>query len=161
MLQEFSQGGGKDEDTVRNSETYRIGTPAHLVTLNRDGSPQLTLIWIGLDGDDIVAGHLPENRKVKNIRRVPRVAISLQANTKTPRALPNTLCFTGRLISKKAERPSDFRGSAAVYIGAGVKFPPMDNPPPGFITRIESSELKVSVHGQDDPFKTINQEGSF
>ena len=39
------------------------GTPAHLVTLNRDGSPQLTLVWIGLDGDDIVAGHLPENRR--------------------------------------------------------------------------------------------------
>ncbi len=36
------------------------GTPAHLVTLNRDGSPQVTLVWIGLDGDEIVAAHLPE-----------------------------------------------------------------------------------------------------
>ena len=27
------------------------GCLAHLVTLNRDGSPQVTLIWIGLDGD--------------------------------------------------------------------------------------------------------------
>jgi hypothetical protein len=28
------------------------GTPAHLVTLNQDGSPQLTMVWIGLDGDE-------------------------------------------------------------------------------------------------------------
>ena len=42
---------------------------AHLVTLNPDGRPQVTLIWVGLDGDDIVAAHLPENKKVRNIRR--------------------------------------------------------------------------------------------
>jgi len=28
------------------------GCPARLVTINRDGSPQVTLVWIGLDGDE-------------------------------------------------------------------------------------------------------------
>ena len=28
---------------------------AHLVTLNPDGSPQVTVVWVGLDGDEIVA----------------------------------------------------------------------------------------------------------
>lgn len=51
--------------------------PAHLVTLNRNGSPHLTLVWTGLDGDEIVAVHLPENQKVKNIRRNPQGALSL------------------------------------------------------------------------------------
>src|SRR5205085_6241842 len=32
---------------------------AHLVTLNADGSPQVTCIWVGLDGEEIVSGHLP------------------------------------------------------------------------------------------------------
>lgn len=64
-----------------------LGTLAHFVTLNRDGSPQVTLTWIGLDGDDIVAGHLPENAKVRNIRRDPRVAISLETNTKSSMGL--------------------------------------------------------------------------
>jgi len=41
---------------------------AHLVTLNPDGSPQVTVVWVGLDGDEIVAAHLPEHRKVRNIR---------------------------------------------------------------------------------------------
>ncbi len=34
---------------------------AHLVTLNPDGSPQVTVVWVGLDGDEIVAAHLPES----------------------------------------------------------------------------------------------------
>ena len=58
-------------------ELIESGHPAHLVTLIPDGTPQVTLVWVGLDGDDIVAGHLPKNRRVKNILRDPRVAISL------------------------------------------------------------------------------------
>ena len=63
------------------------GCPAHLVTLNRDGSPQVTLVWIGLDGDELVAGHLPRNRKVRNMERNPRVAISLETDTKSSMGL--------------------------------------------------------------------------
>ena len=44
---------------------------AHLVTLNPDGSPQVSIVWVGLDGDEIVAGHLREHRKVRNIRNDP------------------------------------------------------------------------------------------
>ena len=29
------------------------GVHAHLITLNPDGSPQVTMVWAGLDGDDI------------------------------------------------------------------------------------------------------------
>jgi hypothetical protein len=31
---------------------------AHLVTLRRDGSPQVSIVWVGLEGDEIVAAHL-------------------------------------------------------------------------------------------------------
>src|SRR5258705_10664028 len=54
--------------------------PAQLVTINPDGSPQVALIWVGLDGDEIVAGHLdPNQKKLRNIRRDPRVALSIVA----------------------------------------------------------------------------------
>jgi hypothetical protein len=74
------------------------GTPAHLITLNPDGSPQVTVVWIGLDGDDVVSGHIPENRKVKNIRRDPRVAISLQATTRFDGAdrVYSSMAFTSK-----------------------------------------------------------------
>jgi hypothetical protein len=32
--------------------------------LNEDGSPQATCIWVGLEGDEIVSGHLAETRVI-------------------------------------------------------------------------------------------------
>ena len=49
---------------------------AHLSTMNPDGSPHVTVIWIGLDGDDLVSTHMRDNIKLRNIRRDPRVAVS-------------------------------------------------------------------------------------
>src|SRR4051794_41899831 len=60
---------------------------AHLVTLEPDGRPQVSIVWVGLDGDEIVAAHLPEHRKLRNIRRDPRVALSIEAGTYTPLGL--------------------------------------------------------------------------
>jgi hypothetical protein len=34
------------------------GRLAHLVTLNGDGSPQVSCVWVGLHGDEIVSAHL-------------------------------------------------------------------------------------------------------
>jgi hypothetical protein len=34
------------------------GPLAHLSTINADGSPQVTVVWIGLDGDDVLSGHM-------------------------------------------------------------------------------------------------------
>jgi PPOX class probable F420-dependent enzyme len=117
-------------------ELIEAGTPAHLVTLNPDGSPQVTLVWIGLDGDDIVTAHLPENQKVKNIRRNPRVAISLQASTRSSMNLTEYAVLYGEATIEEGGAPELLQKLAYVYIGPDVKFPPMENPPPGYITRI-------------------------
>lgn len=52
---------------------------AHLTTINADGSPQVTVIWIGLDGDDLVSGHMSWHTKLRNIERDPRVVLSFDA----------------------------------------------------------------------------------
>ena len=56
-------------DTVRQALT--ADHLAHLVTLNKDGSPQVSIVWVGLDGDEIVCGHLTTHlyQKLKNIQR--------------------------------------------------------------------------------------------
>src|SRR4029453_19528768 len=51
---------------------------AHLVTLNEDGSLHVTCVWVGMDGDEIVCGHVPHLRKIENIKRDPRVALSME-----------------------------------------------------------------------------------
>ena len=55
------------------------GPLAHLSTVNPDGSPQVSVIWIGLAGDDLVSGHLTWNKKLRNIGRDPRVVLSVEA----------------------------------------------------------------------------------
>jgi PPOX class probable F420-dependent enzyme len=55
------------------------GPLTHLSTINPDGSPQVTVIWIGIDGDDLVSGHMGWWKKLRNIERDPRVVLSFEA----------------------------------------------------------------------------------
>ena len=109
---------------------------AHLVTLNPDGSPQVSIVWVGLDGDEIVAGHLPEHRKVRNIRNDSRVALSLETGKRNAMGLTEYLVIYGTARITEGGAAELLQRLAHTYLGPGVRFPPMDNPPPGFITHI-------------------------
>jgi PPOX class probable F420-dependent enzyme len=50
---------------------------AHVATLNSDGSPQVSAVWIALDGDLITFNTAEGRLKPKNLRRDGRVAISI------------------------------------------------------------------------------------
>lgn len=52
-------------------------TVAHLATVQPDGSPHCVPLWIGIHGDRIVFLTGPHTRKARNLRRDPRVALSL------------------------------------------------------------------------------------
>ncbi len=109
---------------------------AHLVTLEADGRPQVSIVWVGLDGDEIVAAHLPEHRKVRNIRRDPRVALSIEAGTKNAIGLTEYLVIHGEARITEGGAADLLQRLAHVYLGPEVRFPAMDDPPPGFITHI-------------------------
>lgn len=50
---------------------------ATLATLNPDGSPQTSVIWIGLDDDTVVFSSTKARRKIRNIERDPRVSLTV------------------------------------------------------------------------------------
>ena len=50
---------------------------AHVATLNADGSPQVSAVWIALDGDLVTFNTAEGRLKPKNLRRDGRVAISI------------------------------------------------------------------------------------
>lgn len=112
------------------------GPLAHLVTLNGDGGPQVTVVWIGLEGDEIVSGHLYEHRKVRNIRRDPTVAISLEASGANELGMRDYAVLYGRARVTEGGAPELLHRLAQVYVGPGTSFPPMPDPPPGFVTRV-------------------------
>ena len=114
---------------------------AHLVTLNPDGSPQVTVVWVGLDGDEIVAAHLPEHRKVRNIRNDSRVALSVETQTRNAMGLTEYLVVYGTARITEGGAAELLQELAHTYLGPGVRFPPMDNPPPGYITHIKVNRV--------------------
>jgi PPOX class probable F420-dependent enzyme len=121
-------------ESVRAAVT--AGHLAHLVTLNPDGSAQVTCVWVGVDGDELVTAHLGAYQKVRNVGRDSRVALSLETQSAGPSGLPQYLVVYGRARVVEGGAPELLQRLAEVYIGPGVKFPPMDNPPPGFVLHI-------------------------
>lgn len=117
------------------------GAHAHLVTLNPDGSPQATLVWAGLDGDDILTAHLYETKKVQNISNDGRVAITFECDTKSDMGLSEYLVIYGKAEIEEGGAPELLQQLAWVYMGPDVKFPPMEDPPPGFINRIKIERI--------------------
>ena len=109
---------------------------AHLVTLNGDGSPQLSCVWVGLDGEEIVCAHLPRHRKVKNIERDSRVALSIEADGLNAIGLKEYLVVYGSARVTEGGAPELLGRLARTYLGPDVEFPPMPNPPTGYITHI-------------------------
>jgi PPOX class probable F420-dependent enzyme len=118
-------------------ELVESGALAHLVTLNRDGSPQVACVWVGLDEDEIVSGHLrADQRKLRNVARDPRVALSIEGTELQPPGLKQYLVVHGRARLVEGGAPELLQRLAHVYLGSDVKFPPMDDPPPGHVLRI-------------------------
>ena len=110
---------------------------AHLVTLNEDGSPQATCVWVGLDGDEIVSAHLmPLQQKLRNVRRDPRVTLSIEGTEIQPPGLLQYLVVHGRARLTEGGAPELLHELAYRYLGPDVKFPPMPDPPPGIVMHV-------------------------
>jgi PPOX class probable F420-dependent enzyme len=114
---------------------------AHFVTLNPDGSPQVSCVWIGLEEDEIVSGHLGRWQKVRNVERDPRVSLSVETDTLNEIGLPEYLVVHGRARIQEGGAPELLQRLAHTYIGPDVVFPPTPDPPPGFVTRITVERL--------------------
>ncbi len=118
-------------------ELIESGSLGHLVTLNSDGSPQVTCVWVGLEQDEIISGHLNVNqRKLRNVARDPRVALSIEGTEIQPPGLMQYLVVHGRARVDEGGAPELLQQLAHVYLGPTVTFPPMADPPAGCVLRI-------------------------
>jgi PPOX class probable F420-dependent enzyme len=118
------------------------GPLAHLVTLNADGSPQVSVIWVGLDGDELVSGHLDGDQlKMRNMARDPRVVLSFEAPGATAMGLREYMVVHARVRLTAGEGPELLHRLAQVYIGPGTDFPLMPSPPPGFVAHYRPTKI--------------------
>jgi PPOX class probable F420-dependent enzyme len=108
---------------------------AHLVTLNADGSPQASVVWIGMDGDELVTAHLGAYQKVRNVERDPRVVVSIETGETDPHGLHPYLVVAGTARVQEGGAAELLDRLAQTYLGAGTSMAPPD-PPPGYVLRI-------------------------
>lgn len=110
------------------------GPLAYLSTVSADGSPQVSGIWIGLDGDDVVSGHMGRHAKVRNIERDPRVVLTFGA----PRTPGEFLAPYAVLRARASVEYGDeawplLNRLAKVYVAPDKEFPSPRGP--GYVVR--------------------------
>lgn len=114
---------------------------AHVITVDEDGGPQVTLAWVGLEGDEIVLATMPEQRKLRNLRRDPRIVLSVQSTVRNEWGLLEYLVVYGSARVTEGGAAEMLQRLAHTYIGPDVVFPNMPDPPPGFVTRITPERI--------------------
>jgi PPOX class probable F420-dependent enzyme len=119
------------------------GSDATLVTLNPDGSPQVSLVWVALqstpDGDELVTAHLAEHKKVRNIRKDPRVALTIVSVGEVGQEMRPYLAVNGTARIVEGGAPELLKELAQTLSNPDV-FPP-EGAPPGFLTRIRIDKV--------------------
>jgi PPOX class probable F420-dependent enzyme len=114
---------------------------AHVVTIDPTGDPQVSAAWIGVVDGEVVIGTMSDQAKLRNLRANPRIAMSFAAPGRTEHGLDNYLVLRGRARVTEGGAPELLQQLAYTYIGPGVRFPPMLNPPPGFVIRMTVEKI--------------------
>ena len=107
---------------------------ATVVTLDPDGTPHVSSAWVGLEGGEIVIGTLDDQRKLRNLRRDPRIALALQSSVVNRWGLREYLVINGTGRVTEGGAAELLQRLARTYIGPDAVFPAMPDPPPGYVT---------------------------
>lgn len=117
-------------------DLIEAGPLTHLSTVNEDGSPQVSVIWIGLDGDVIVSGHMNHYRKLRNIERDPRVVLSFLGPREHTAVLNPYAVLRARATVEASDDAWDLlNGFTRLYMSPDDEFPAPKGP--GYIVRYE------------------------
>jgi PPOX class probable F420-dependent enzyme len=114
---------------------------AHVVTLDPDGGPQVSCVWVGVQGDDVVFASLGPWRKLRNLERDPRIALSVESPVVNDMGMREYLVLQGTARGERGGAPELLQELARVYVGPGVRFPPVDDPPEGTVVRITVDKI--------------------
>jgi PPOX class probable F420-dependent enzyme len=114
---------------------------ATVVTIDPDGAPHISVAWVGLEDGEVVIGTLNDQRKLRNLRGDPRIALSLQSDVINAWGLREYLVIDGTARITEGGAPELLQRHAHTYLGPDVVFPAMPDPPPGFVTHVRVERI--------------------
>ena len=113
------------------------GPLAHVVTLDPDGTPHVTLAWARFDGDELVMAtfFFLNQKKLQNLRHDPRVVVSFHAKEHTGEGLHPYVVIQGRARITEGGALEVMDHLARYYLGPGQQYP-MRNVPEGVVVHV-------------------------
>jgi PPOX class probable F420-dependent enzyme len=121
------------------------GPLAHVVTINPDGGPQVTVVWIAVQGDDVLTAHMGMYRKLRNLQRDPRIAISLQAPRQPGEFMTQYAVLYGTATVEEGGGAELLQRLGRVYVSPDFEFPVSPDSGGGFVIRTRVD--RVAGHG--------------
>jgi PPOX class probable F420-dependent enzyme len=115
---------------------------ATVATINNDGSVHLSSAWVGVEDREVVFATLPDQRKLRNMRRDPRVALTIHGERVNEWGLREYLVIEGTARITEGGAAALLQRLAHTYLGPDVVFPGMPNPPPGYITHVRIERVR-------------------
>ena len=88
---------------------------AHVWTSNADGTPQVSVVWVIVQGDEIVFGCDRSSQKARNLRRDPSIVLSIEDDVRNEHGFQRHLVVRGRAIVEDGPDPVLMDRLAAKY----------------------------------------------
>lgn len=114
----------------------------HVVTLDEDGSPHVTVAWFDAAADGLVFATLFDQRKLVNLRRDPRISVSFEGSETNEVGMLNYVVIDGEAEVREGGAPELLAELATRYVGPDADFPPMPDPPAGYLTHITPQRVR-------------------
>jgi PPOX class probable F420-dependent enzyme len=131
-----------DELSPAARELLESAAVATVATINADGSVHLSSAWVGIEDGEIVFATLPDQRKLRNLRRDPRIALSIHGEHVNEWGLQEYAVFEGVARITQGGAAAMLQRLAHTYLGPDVVFPAMPNPPPGYVTHVRVERVR-------------------
>jgi PPOX class probable F420-dependent enzyme len=129
--------------TAEVVEAFLTGPhPGVITTLNKDGKPHSSLVWVGEEGGEIVSAHLSNRyQKHRNLARDPRISVTITLPTINDFGLQHYLVAEGTARLTQGGGAALLQRLARVHLGPQVVYPGPEAPD-GHVLRTRPLKLR-------------------
>ena len=114
---------------------------AHVWTTNPDGSPQVSVVWVIAQDDEILFGTDAASQKAKNLSRDDRIVLSIEDEERNERGYQRHLVIRGRARVDAGPNPALMDRLAEKYTGLRRHPLALRDSPTSVVVRVEVDRL--------------------
>lgn len=109
---------------------------AHVWTANADGTPQVSVVWVLVDGDEVLFGCDRNSQKARNLRRDPTIVLSIEDEVRTAHGYQRHLVLRGTAVLEDRPDAALMDRLAAKYTGAARHPLALRHAPTSMVVRV-------------------------